>query len=203
MCHKLLANPLIESYEIELRRPAAAPGRGRHLPRVAGRPGRAPALDALGAEPCPSGTPTRSCRTSARSCCPAASPTATTCGPGRSRASRRRWRRLPGSPATADWCSGSATASRSSARPGCYPASCGATSRSRFVCRDIPRPRRADGHAVHLALRCGAAPRHPGQARGGLLVRGRELLAELEQHGQILLRYDGDNPNGSLAAAPE
>ena len=26
-----------------------------------------------------------------------------------------------------------------------------------------------------------------------------ELLAELEANGQIVLRYDGDNPNGSIA----
>ena len=36
-----------------------------------------------------------------------------------------------------------------------------------------PAPRRADGHRLHLALLAGAAARHPGQARRGLLVRGR------------------------------
>ena len=33
------------------------------------------------------------------------------------------------------------------------------------------RPRGAGGHAVHLAVRARPAPRHPGQARRGLLVR--------------------------------
>ncbi len=33
----------------------------------------------------------------------------------------------------------------------------------------------------------------------GCWYADEELLAELEENGQILLRYDGDNPNGSLA----
>ena len=70
-------------------------GRRRRLPRLElrarrGRGGRA----ASAARPSCCGTATHGCRrTSTRSCSPAGSPTATTCGPAPSPASRRSWTR--------------------------------------------------------------------------------------------------------------
>ena len=65
-----------------------------------------------------------------------------------------------------------------------------------FVCRDVPyassaRTRRSPPAALP------ASGWHPGQARRRLLVRRRGARPELEENGQILLRYE-ENPNGSL-----
>ena len=68
-----------------------------------------------------------------------------------------------------------------------------------FVCRDIPvRVERTD---TAFTSRCAAGQRLviPVKHGEGCWYADEELLAELEQNGQILLRYDGDNPNGSLA----
>ena len=68
-----------------------------------------------------------------------------------------------------------------------------------FVCRDIPvRVERTD---TAFTSRCAAGQRLaiPVKHGEGCWFADEELLAELEQNGQILLRYDGDNPNGSLA----
>ena len=72
---------------------------------------------------------TATCAASTRSSSPAASPTATTCAPARSRGSRRSWTRSSASPATAGSCSASATASRCCARRGCCRARCCRTRR--------------------------------------------------------------------------
>ena len=79
MCEKLLANPLIEDYEILVRR-AVKFG-------VIRFPGSCDEVDALlaaaaSATPSCSGTATATCAASTRSSSPAASPTATTCAPG-------------------------------------------------------------------------------------------------------------------------
>ena len=79
-----------------------------------------------------------SCPTSTRSSCPAGSRTATTCAAARSRASRPPPPRCASSRTQAGSCSVSATASRSCARPASCRASCCGTSRSAFVCRDVP-----------------------------------------------------------------
>ena len=87
MCEKLLANPLIEDYEIvgrqgnEVRRASAS--RVRATSATRSRPCSGSARRAS------SGTRDRTSRESTPSSSPAASPTATTCAPGRSRASRR------------------------------------------------------------------------------------------------------------------
>ena len=95
MCRQLLANPLIESYEIELEARVSDAAR----PRVARRrasPARTTtatrcwALGALGAEAVRVWhAEARAAATSAPSSCPAASRSATTCAAARSRASRR------------------------------------------------------------------------------------------------------------------
>ena len=132
MCEQLLANPLIESYEIELRVASPQPRIGVvTYPGLAGRPGRA-----LGARRARRrggaglARGARAARRSTRSCSRAASRTATTSAAARSRASRRRRRRCASSPTAAGSCSGSATASRSSARRACCRARCCGTSRS-------------------------------------------------------------------------
>ena len=86
MCERLLANPLIEDYEVE-----SSPHevRRRPLPGLLRRGRRAAWRAAASATPSSSGTATATCRASTRSSCPAASRTATTCASARSRASRR------------------------------------------------------------------------------------------------------------------
>ena len=114
--------------------------------------------------PCCSGTATRTCRASTRSSSPAASPTATTCASGRSPASRRSWAPSPSSPARAARCSASATASRSSARPGCCRARCCRTPRCASSAARSTSRSCDDGHAVHADVRRGRAALDPGQA---------------------------------------
>jgi len=68
-----------------------------------------------------------------------------------------------------------------------------------FVCRDIPlRVERAD---TPFTSRCSPGQRLviPVKHGEGCWYGDDELLAELEENGQIVLRYDGDNPNGSVA----
>jgi phosphoribosylformylglycinamidine synthase subunit PurQ / glutaminase len=67
-----------------------------------------------------------------------------------------------------------------------------------FVCRDVPlRVERTD---TPFTSRC--SPGHqlviPVKHGEGCWYGDDELVAELEENGQILLRYDGDNPNGSV-----
>ena len=180
MCEQLLANPLIESYEIELERRVSEPRRpaiavvvfpGSNDDRDAQL-----ALERLGADArarlARGGRAARTRRR--RSSCPAASRTATTCAAARSPASRRSWRAVDArSPPTAGSCSGSATASRSSPRPACSRACCGRTRRWRSSAATSRSRVERDGHAVHVALRARADAHDPGQARRGLLVRRR------------------------------
>ena len=68
-----------------------------------------------------------------------------------------------------------------------------------FVCRDIPlRVERAD---TPFTSRCSPGQRLviPVKHGEGCWYGDDELLAELEENGQVVLRYDGDNPNGSVA----
>jgi phosphoribosylformylglycinamidine synthase len=68
-----------------------------------------------------------------------------------------------------------------------------------FVCRDIAvRVERTD---TAFTSRCSEEKRLviPVKHGEGCWYADDELVADLEENGQILLRYDGDNPNGSLA----
>jgi phosphoribosylformylglycinamidine synthase subunit PurQ / glutaminase len=68
-----------------------------------------------------------------------------------------------------------------------------------FVCREIPlRVERTD---TCFTSRCSPAQRLliPVKHGEGCWYGDDDLVAELEESGQILLRYDGDNPNGSVA----
>jgi phosphoribosylformylglycinamidine synthase len=67
-----------------------------------------------------------------------------------------------------------------------------------FVCRDVRlRVERAD---VPLLSTCEVGQRLtiPVKHGEGRYVADAELLAQLQADGQIVLRYDADNPNGSL-----
>jgi phosphoribosylformylglycinamidine synthase I len=67
-----------------------------------------------------------------------------------------------------------------------------------FVCRDIPlRVERAD---TPFTSRCSPGQRLviPVKHGEGCWYADDDLVSELERNGQILLRYDGDNPNGSV-----
>jgi phosphoribosylformylglycinamidine synthase I len=67
-----------------------------------------------------------------------------------------------------------------------------------FVCRDVPvRVERAD---TAFTSRCASGQRLviPVKHGEGCWYADEELVSELDENGQILLRYE-DNPNGSLA----
>jgi len=68
-----------------------------------------------------------------------------------------------------------------------------------FVCRDVPvRVERTD---TAFTSRCEPGQRLvvPVKHGEGCWYADDELQAELEANGQIVLRYDEDNPNGSVA----
>ena len=178
---QLLANPLIEAYEIELH--ARADSRTRRasitFPGLERRPRRA-----LGARrrsaprPCPSGTRESELPDVGAVVLPGGFSYGDylRCGaiarfsPAMEAVARVRRRRRAR-------CSGSATASRSSARPGCSPACCAPNASLSFVCRDVAvRVERTD---TAFTSRCARGQRlvDPGQARRGLLVRATPELA--------------------------
>jgi phosphoribosylformylglycinamidine synthase I len=67
-----------------------------------------------------------------------------------------------------------------------------------FVCRDIPlRVERAD---VPFLADCEVGQRLtiPVKHGEGCFFADADLLAELKESRQVVLRYDGDNPNGSV-----
>jgi phosphoribosylformylglycinamidine synthase subunit PurQ / glutaminase len=68
-----------------------------------------------------------------------------------------------------------------------------------FVCRDVPlKVERTD---TPFTARCAKGQRLsiPIKHGEGCFFAGPELLSELEQSGQIVLRYEGESPNGSVA----
>ena len=173
--------------------------RGAPVPRLVRRGRCAPRLPAGRRRARSSGTATPTSAASTRSSSPAASPTATTSGSARSPASRPRWSGSSSSPPRAARCSGSATASRSSARPGCCPAPCSrtrgcASSAARSASRSsTPRP------AWSGASRAGDVLSIPVKHTTGRWFAPPELLDEVESNGQVVFRYaPGENPNGSL-----
>ena len=67
-----------------------------------------------------------------------------------------------------------------------------------FVCRDVPlRVERTD---TPFTSRCGPGQQLtvPVKHGEGCFFADDDLLAELDEARQIVLRYDGDNPNGSI-----
>ena len=68
-----------------------------------------------------------------------------------------------------------------------------------FVCRDVPLTvERTD---TPFTARCAKGQRLsiPIKHGEGCFFAGPELLSELEQSDQIVLRYEGESPNGSVA----
>jgi phosphoribosylformylglycinamidine synthase subunit PurQ / glutaminase len=67
-----------------------------------------------------------------------------------------------------------------------------------FVCRDVPV--RVERNDVPFLATCETGQRLtiPVKHGEGCYFADAELLAQLEANGQIVLRYDGDNPNGSI-----
>jgi phosphoribosylformylglycinamidine synthase subunit PurQ / glutaminase len=68
-----------------------------------------------------------------------------------------------------------------------------------FVCRDVPLTvERTD---TPFTARCSSGQRLsiPVKHGEGCFFAGPELLSELEASGQIVLRYESDSPNGSVA----
>jgi len=67
-----------------------------------------------------------------------------------------------------------------------------------FVCRDIPL--RVDRADVPFLAECEVGQRLtiPVKHGEGCFFADPDLLAQLEESGQVVLRYDGDNPNGSI-----
>jgi phosphoribosylformylglycinamidine synthase subunit PurQ / glutaminase len=69
----------------------------------------------------------------------------------------------------------------------------------RFVCRDVPlRVERAD---TAFTSRCeqGQTLVIPVKHGEGCWFADPELLAEVEANGQVVLRYEGESPNGAVA----
>jgi phosphoribosylformylglycinamidine synthase len=67
-----------------------------------------------------------------------------------------------------------------------------------FVCRDLAL--RVERTAAPFLTRCEVGQRLtiPVKHGEGCFFADGDLLAELDDAGQIVLRYDGDNPNGSI-----
>jgi phosphoribosylformylglycinamidine synthase len=69
----------------------------------------------------------------------------------------------------------------------------------RFVCRDVPlRVERAD---TPFTSRCesGQVLTIPVKHGEGCWFADAELLSQVEENGQVVLRYEGESPNGSVA----
>ena len=67
-----------------------------------------------------------------------------------------------------------------------------------FVCRDVAL--RVERTGTPFLTRCEPGQRLtiPVKHGEGCFFADADLLADLEEAGQIVLRYDGDNPNGSI-----
>ena len=67
-----------------------------------------------------------------------------------------------------------------------------------FVCRDVPV--RVERNDIPFLATCaiGQQLTIPVKHGEGCYFADHELLAQLDANGQTVLRYDGDNPNGSI-----
>ena len=161
MCRSLLANPLIEDYEVV----AAHEGRRRPLPgllrrrrRAAGRRARRRRRAAVARRAGPARR-----RRGRRS--RAASPTATTCASARSRASRRSWSRSIAFAREGGPVLGICNGFQILCEAGLLPGALLPNTALRFVCRQVDARGRqhADTPFTH-ALRRGRSALDPGQA---------------------------------------
>ena len=147
--------------------------------------------------PYPSGTATATCTASTPWCCPAASPTATTCAAGPSPASRRSWR--SSSPAAQDGlpvlgiCNGFQVLCESHLLPGALVRN----DHLHFVCRDQRLRIESTSTAWTNDYAAGEEIVVPLKNGEGGYVADERTLDELEAEGRVVARYLDVNPNGS------
>ena len=165
MCEQLLANPLIESYEVEIVPSAAAGSASSRTParRTTGtRSGRSPRSARRRWR---SGTRRATSPASTPSSCPAASRTATTSAAARSPASPRRRPRSCEFAEAGGFVLGICNGFQILCEAGLLPGALLRNESLRFVCRDVPL--RVERNDLPFTSRCTPRQRlvHPGQAR--------------------------------------
>ena len=128
---------------------------------------------------------------------PGASRTATTCGRERSRASLRSWAPCGTSPQRAGRCSGSATASRFSARRACSRASSARTGSSSSSVEDTTLRVETVDSAFLRRCAVGQELVIPVKHGEGAWYADEGTFVQLAARGQIVLRYT-DDVNGAL-----
>ena len=149
--------------------------------------------------PAACGTATTRSATSTRSWCPAASPTATTCAPAPSPASRRSWRAVgdfaaAGGPVVGI-CNGFQVLTEAGLLPGALQKNRGPQVPVHDACElrvETDRHRRSPA-----ASTVGTVLRIPINHFEGNYTCSPETLAELRADDRVVLRYV-DNPNGSV-----
>jgi phosphoribosylformylglycinamidine synthase len=67
-----------------------------------------------------------------------------------------------------------------------------------FVCKDVPVRVERNDVAFLGGCEVGQSLTIPVKHGEGCYFADAELLAELEANGQVVLRYDGESPNGSV-----
>ena len=189
-CERLLANTIVEDYAIEIAKPSMRAAVDR-LSRLNREGDVARALrQASGAEPRIVWHADRDCRRGRISlCCRADFPTGIICVAARSPRARRSCGRCAITQRAADWCSASATASRSCARPSCCPGVLMRNADRRFICK-----------MQHLRVENAQTPFTRGYRRGqvvkfaiahgeGNFVADEEPSAAIEADGRVAFRY--------------
>ena len=203
MCEQLLANPLIESYEIssssDERR---AHGRGSPSSSSPARTTTAtPRSRSSGSAPSrrSSGTPSRSSRTSARVVLPGGFSYGDylRCGAiARFAPVMEAVRRFADDGGLVlGICNGFQVLCEAGLLPGALRPNASLE----FVCRDVTLRSSAPTRPSRAACEAGQTLTIPIKHGEGCYFADDELLAELERNGQIVLRYE-QNPNGSVAA---
>jgi phosphoribosylformylglycinamidine synthase len=197
MCRQLLANPLIESYAVEVQRnePVVAvdPVPGSNDDHDAHW-----ALKALGADARSFGTPTRSCRAHGAVVLPGGFSYGDYLRCGAIARFAPIMEAVTRFAVTAGSCSVRATASRSLCEAGLLPGVLRANASLRFICRDVTvRVERTD---TPFTSRCTPGQRLviPIKHGEGAWYAPPELVEKLDANGQLLLRYE-ETPNGAVA----
>ncbi len=187
---KLLANPVIESYRIEVERQVQCDSRSLSFQDPTAITTRITRRKKCSARRrSSSGTRRRIFAAPTPSFCQAGSRTAITCGPARSRAFRLSWMPSEGSRPTAGRFSASATVSRSCSRPGLLP---GAMLRNRglkFRCEHVHVRVEQTDTPFTLACRPQQVLRIPIAHGEGNYFTTPDELRKLEQNRQIVFRY--------------
>ena len=129
----------------------------------------------------------------------AASPTATTCGPARSRASLPRWRRSASFAADGGPVLGICNGFQVLCEAGLLPGALLANERLRFVCRQVDWSLRRPTRSSPRGSRPASPLSIPVKHMSGRYFAPDDVLDELEADGRVAFRYaPGENPNGSV-----